>query len=40
MVSIKMTGFPISESRDDSRLAERIKIAALVCILRSIERAF
>jgi len=40
MVSIKMTGFPIPESRDDFRLTERIKNAALVCKLRSTERAF
>jgi len=31
MVSNQMTGFPIPESRDDFRSAERIKNAALVC---------
>jgi hypothetical protein len=35
-----MTGFPIPESRDESRSTERIKIAALVCKSQSTERAF
>jgi hypothetical protein len=31
MVSNQMIGFPIPESRDDFRSAERIKNAALMC---------
>jgi hypothetical protein len=40
MVSNQMTGFQIPESRQKLRSVERIKIAALVCKLRSTERAF
>jgi len=40
MVSNKMTGFQIPESRQKVCSAERIKIVALVCKLQSTERAF
>jgi hypothetical protein len=38
MVSNKITGFPIPESRHKSRSIERIKIGALMCKLPSTER--
>jgi len=40
MVSNKITGFPIPESRHKSRSIERIKIGALMCKFPSTERAF
>jgi hypothetical protein len=40
MVSNKMTGFQIPESRQKVCSVERIKIVALVCKLQSTERAF
>jgi hypothetical protein len=39
MVSNKITGFPIPESRHKSRSIERIKIGALMCKFPSTERA-
>jgi hypothetical protein len=39
MVSNKITGFPIPESRRISRSIERIKIGALICKLPSTDRA-
>jgi len=39
MVSIKMTGFPIPESREKFRSAERIQIHATMCKCQSTERA-
>jgi len=40
MVSNKMTGFQIPESRQKVCSVERIKIVALVCKLQSTERTF